>query len=104
MYIYRTSKRLSETHTAKYKPSHPIPPSQKIFRRLKAEAATRGVLCKKVFLEISQNSQEKTRVRGLRPATLLKKRLAQIFPFEFCEISKKTSERLLLEKFPQTFK
>ena len=28
--------------------------------RLSAEAATRGVLCKKVFLEISQNSQENT--------------------------------------------
>ena len=27
------------------------------------EAATRGVLCKKVFLEISQNSQENTCVR-----------------------------------------
>ena len=75
MYIYRTSKRLSETHTAKYKLSHPIPPSQKIFRRWKAKAATRGVLCKKMFLEISQNSQENTCVRGLRPATLLRKRL-----------------------------
>ena len=30
------------------------------------EVATRGVLCKKVFLEISQNSQ-KTPVPGLRP-------------------------------------
>ena len=56
------------------------------------EAATRGVLCEKVFLEISQNSQENTCARvsflikkGLqlyfkkrlwhRPATLLKKRL-----------------------------
>ena len=63
MYIYRTSKRLSETHTAKCKPSHPIPPSQKIFRRRKAEAATRGVLCKKLFLEISQNLQENTCTR-----------------------------------------
>ena len=34
------------------------------------EAATRGVLCKKVFLEISENSQENT--------------------CEFCEISKNT--------------
>ena len=45
------------------------------------EAATRGVLCKKVFLEISQNSQENTCVRvsfliklqRCRPATLLKR-------------------------------
>ena len=46
------------------------------------EAATRGVLYKKVFLKISQKSQENTcatvsffnKVGGLRPATLLKKR------------------------------
>ena len=52
------------------------------------EVATRGVLCKKVFLEISQNSQENTcarvsffnNVAGLRPTTLLKKEaLAQAF-------------------------
>ena len=30
---------------------------------LLTEAATRGVLCKKVFLEISQNSQENTCAR-----------------------------------------
>ena len=30
---------------------------------LKSEAATRGVLCKKVFFEISQNSQENTCAR-----------------------------------------
>ena len=46
------------------------------------EAATRGVLCKKLFLEISQNSQENTCARvsfliklqalGRRPAMLLK--------------------------------
>ena len=28
------------------------------------------------------------KVAGLRPATLLKKRLAQVFSYEFCEISK----------------
>ena len=47
------------------------------------EAATRGVLWNKVFLEISQNSQENTCARVpffnkaavLRPATFLKKRL-----------------------------
>ena len=52
---------------------------------------------KKVFLEISQNSQENTcprclffdKVAGLRPTTLLKKEaLAQVFYFEFCEIIK----------------
>ena len=31
--------------------------------RLYSEAATRGVLLKKVLLEISQNSQENTRAR-----------------------------------------
>ena len=50
-----------------------------------SEAATRGVLWKEVFLEISQNSQENTCTRvsfliklqasGLRPATVLKKGL-----------------------------
>ena len=46
------------------------------------EAATRGVLSGKEFLEISQNSHENTcarvflnKVAGLRPVTLLKKRL-----------------------------
>ena len=46
------------------------------------EAATTGVLWKKVFLEISQNSQEKTcarasflnKVAGLRLATSFKKK------------------------------
>ena len=31
-----------------------------------AEAATRSIPCKKVFLEISQNSQENTRASGLQ--------------------------------------
>ena len=56
-----------------------------------SEAATWGVLWKKVFLEISQNSQENTcarvlfnKVAGLRPATLLKKRLChRCFPVNF---------------------
>ena len=47
------------------------------------EAVTGGVLWKKVFFKISQNSQESTysrvsffnKVAGLRPATLLKKKL-----------------------------
>ena len=41
------------------------------FYWLYIEAVIRGVLLKKVFLEISQNSQE----NSLRPATLFKKRL-----------------------------
>ena len=48
---------------------------------------------KKLFLEISQNSQENTcaRVSGLVPATLLKMRLLmRLFSCEFCEISKNT--------------
>ena len=52
----------------------------------------------KVFLEISQNSQENTcamaafliklQASGLRPKALLKKTLAQVFSCEFREISK----------------
>ena len=47
-----------------------------------------------MFLEISQNSQKKHLCQSLflnkveRPATLLKKAPAQVFPCEFCEISK----------------
>ena len=54
-------------------------------KKLDTEATTRGVLSKKVFLKISQNSQENTcarlsfliklQVLGLRPAALLKKKL-----------------------------
>ena len=61
-----------------------------------SEAATGDVLWEKVFLEISQNSQEDTcqrlkKVAGLRPAVLLKNsHLAQVFSTEFCEISKNT--------------
>ena len=57
------------------------------------EAATKGVPCKKVFLEISQNSQENTcvRVSSLMACNFLKKEtLAQVFSCEFCEISKNT--------------
>ena len=47
---------------------------------------------KKGVLRISQNSQENTcvKVSGLRTATLLKKRLAQVFSCEFYEIFKNT--------------
>ena len=44
-----------------------------------SEAATRGVLCEKVFLEISHNSQENK-----------KDTLAQVFFCGFCEIFKNT--------------
>ena len=63
------------------------------------EAATRGVLCKKVFLEISQNSQENT---CTRVATLLKKRLwHKCFPVNIAKFLRtsflqNTSGRVLL--------
>ena len=55
------------------------------------EAATIGTLSKKGFLEISQNSQEcaslfLNKVAGLRPATLLKKRVwHRHFPVDFAK-------------------
>ena len=55
-----------------------------------SEAATRGVLCKKVFLEISQNSQENTCARVSFLINLQAWGLAQVFSCEFCEISKNT--------------
>ena len=62
------------------------------------EAATKRCSVNKLFLKILQNSQKNTFVRvsffnevsGLRPATLLKKTLAQVFSYEFCEIFKNT--------------
>ena len=58
------------------------------------EAATVGVLLKKVFLKISQNSQEKTCARAffLNKVInfILKRTLAQVFSCEFCEISRHT--------------
>ena len=50
------------------------------------EAAFGGVLYKKVFLKIVQNSQENTCVRD----SFLMKRLAQVFSSEFSEIFKNT--------------
>ena len=65
-----------------------------------AEAATGGVLWKKVFLKISQNSQENpcARVSFLiknfkklfNIKLYLKETLAQVFSCEFCEIFKNT--------------
>ena len=64
-----------------------------------SEAATRGVLCKKVFLEVSQNSHENicTRVSFLIKLqaseaciTIKKETLVMEFSCEFWEISKNT--------------
>ena len=60
------------------------------------EAVVRGCSVKKVFLEISQNSQENTCARvsfliklQVSACNFIKKEtLAQVFSCEFCEISK----------------
>ena len=58
------------------------------------EAATRGFLCKKVFLEISQNLQENSCDRvsfliKLQACNFTEKEtLSQVFSCELCEISK----------------
>ena len=50
--------------------------------KIKAEAGTRGVILKKVFLEISQNSQENTCAR----VSFLKKRpWRRFFPVNFAK-------------------
>ena len=55
----------------------------------RSEAATRGVLCEKVFLEISQNPQEKTCARVSFLINFIRKgTLARVFSCEFCEVSK----------------
>ena len=60
------------------------------------EAATRGVPLKKMFLEISQNSQENNCARvssliKLQACSFIKKEtLAQVFSCKFFEISKNT--------------
>ena len=59
------------------------------------EAATRGVLWKKVFLEILQNSQENTCTRvsfliKLQANFIKKETLGYVFTCEFCQISKNT--------------
>ena len=68
---------------------------------LKIEAVVRRCSIKKVFLEISQNSQEKACARvsfliklqasGIRPVTLLKKRLCRrCFSVNFSKFLKNT--------------
>ena len=57
-----------------------------------SETATEGVLYEKMFLEISQNSQENTRAFLMKPEAcnfIKKETLSQVFSCEFCEISKK---------------
>ena len=60
------------------------------------EAATRGVWCKKMFVEIWQNSQENTCARAsflikLQAYNFIKKEtLTQVFSCEFCKIFKNT--------------
>ena len=74
--------------------------SMETIKSRKREAATGGVLLKKMFLEISQNSQENTCAKdsflimdsfliftGLIPAILLKKSLwHRYFPVNFVEV------------------
>ena len=56
-----------------------------------SEAATRDFLLKKVFLEITLNSQENTCTRDSFLINFIKKEaLAQVFSCRFCEISKNT--------------
>ena len=67
-----------------------------ITRKSIKEAATRGVLQEKVFLEILQNSQENTCTRvsfftKLQACNFIKKEtLALVFSCEFSKISKST--------------
>ena len=74
------------------------------FDRKETEATTRGVLSKKVFLKISQNSQENTCARVSFLITLLKKRLwHRCFLVNFAKFSRtpflqNTCARLLLKK------
>ena len=53
-------------------------------------AATRGVLWKKMVLEISQNSPENTCARSQACNFIKEEVLAQVFYCEFCNISKNT--------------
>ena len=56
-----------------------------------SEAVVQTYSVKKVFLEISQNSQENTCARVPKACNFIKKEtLAQVFFCEFCEISKNT--------------
>ena len=54
-----------------------------------SEAFSQKCSVKKMFLEISQNSQENTCSSGLQ-IYFKKKTLAQVLSCEFCEVSKNT--------------
>ena len=60
--------------------------------RVSSGAAIRRCFVKKLFLKISQNSQESTcaRVSFLACNFIKKEALTQVFPCEFCEIFKNT--------------
>ena len=60
---------------------------KKIDLQDQSETVARRCFIKKVFLEISQNSPKNT---CAKVSVLLKKRQAQVFSCEFCEISKST--------------
>ena len=62
-------------------------PSVNEFRFVEiTEAVVQKCSVKKVFLKMSQNSQENIRVRVLRPPTLLKKRFwHRCFPVNFAK-------------------
>ena len=72
------------------------------------EAATGGVPYEKVFLEISQNSQENTRARVSflieLQAFIKKETLAQVLSWEFCEMLKNTFFREHLRVAPSDMK
>ena len=70
---------------------------RQVLRAWNTEAVVWRCSVKKLFLKISQNSQENTcarvsfnEVASLRPATSLKETLAQVFSCEFFQISKNT--------------
>ena len=65
-----------------------IPKLSEYQAKLCEEAVVRRCSVKKVFLEILQSSQENT--CGRASFLIKKETLAQVFSYEFCEISKNT--------------
>ena len=84
-------------------PSRSNQHSQIIFKyKMKIDAATGGVLCKKIFSEISQNSQENTCLSKTHTALLKKRLWHRYFPVSFTKFLRtpflqNTSGRLFLE-------
>ena len=66
----------------------------------KSEAAAQRNSIKKVFLKNSQNSQETTCARVSFLIKIKKETLAQVFSYEFCEISKNTFLQYTSERLP----